>query len=497
MELKLEAIAKSFGGVLALKGVHLKAHSGEVHALVGENGAGKSTLMKILSGVIPHGSYEGRFLFDGVEQSFSNPKAAEMAGVSIIHQELSAFPHLSVAENLFVGRWPKRSGCVDSEKMFAQAQVALERVGATFSADTLMQSLSTGDQQMVEIAKALLRDSRILILDEPTSSLSPKECTRLFTLISDLAKAGKTLFYISHRMEEIFSLSHRVTVLRDGASVKSCLTTEITESDLVKAMVGRDMGAHYPPRPERKLDKHILKVENFSALKKSGGSLGPLSFEAKAGEIIGFGGLLGSGRTEILRALLGDEGYKCHGIAMIGDKPLSSQIRSTLSQGIGALSEDRKRESILPSLSLVDNFSVQKNGLGSLWALVNPQKEEASTKIALDHLRTRFQNPDQKITALSGGNQQKVILARILDSNPQLLILDEPTRGVDVGAKYEIYEILFSLAAAGKTILLVSSDLPELLALSDRILVMAKGKVTGELKRSQFSQEAVMRLAVQ
>lgn len=496
MQLRLEAIEKNFGGVQALKGVSLVAESGKVHALVGENGAGKSTLMKILSGVIA--DYSGNILFGQQEVKFSSPRDAEQAGITIIHQELSAFAHLSVAENLVVGHWPKKFGFIQHDEVDSLASASLARVGATFSPQTKMSELSAGDQQMVEIAKALMRNSQVLIFDEPTSSLSPKESARLATLIRELAESGKTIFYISHRMEEIFSLTDAITVLRDGSSVLSCETKHITEQELIRAMVGRELKSVYPPLPERKLGKEILRLENFMALPKNGKpAIGPLSLSAREGEIIGFGGLLGAGRTELLRALLGDENFSCSGSVFYhGRNHQSGSIRATYQAGIGALSEDRKRESILPSLDLTNNFSIRKNGIGRLFQWVDPAKESAATTQALQTLNTRFHTTDQKITALSGGNQQKVVLARILQDEPSLIVLDEPTRGVDVGAKYEIYELLFRLAKEGKTILLVSSDLPELMALSDRILVLAQNKVRAELERQDFSQEKIMSLAV-
>ena len=496
MQVRLEAIGKNFGGVQALKGVSLLAESGKVHALVGENGAGKSTLMKILSGVIA--DYSGKIFFGQEEMKFSSPKDAEKAGVTIIHQELSAFGHLSVAENLVVGHWPTKFGLIDHEAVESLAHASLAKVGATFSPHTKMSELSAGDQQMVEIAKALMRNSAVLIFDEPTSSLSPKESERLAALIRELAGAGKIIFYISHRMEEIFSLTDSLTVLRDGASVLSCETKKITEQELIRAMVGRELKSVYPPLPQRTLGKEILRLENFMALPKNGNpAIGPLSLTARAGEIIGFGGLLGAGRTELLRALLGDENFSHSGAVFFqGKNHGASSLRSTYQTGIGALSEDRKRESILPTLDLTNNFSIRKNGISGLCRWVDPAKESGATQKALQKLNTRFHTTEQKITALSGGNQQKVVLARILQDEPNLILLDEPTRGVDVGAKYEIYELLFELASEGKTILLISSDLPELMALSDRIVVLAQNKVRGELERKEFSQEKIMSLAV-
>lgn len=483
----------------ALRGVHLTAFGGEVHALVGENGAGKSTLMKILSGAIPAGDYEGKLFLDGKPHAFRTPKEAEAAGIAIIHQELSAFAHLSVAENLFVGSWPGRFGLVNDTAMVERARALLERVGAAFSPLAPMQELSTGDQQLVEIAKALGRDSRVLILDEPTSSLSKKESDRLFLLVKELRAQGRALVYISHRMEEIFSLADRVTVLRDGKSVKTAPAAELSEAQLITHMVGRELGSLFPPRPAPSYGSEALRLTAFTARAKNGRRVvGPIDLTVRRGEIVGLGGLLGAGRSEFLQALLGDENYETQGEVRLKGKPFVVRgPKSSYRQGLARLSEDRKRESILPTRDLNENAGIQRLSLGRLAAFVKNEKEEESTREWLRALKTRYHDVHQKIGELSGGNQQKLLIARILQNSPDLLILDEPTRGVDVGAKFEIYEILFSLLEKGKAILLVSSDLPELLALSDRVLVLAEGRLRGEVGRGESSQERVMELAVQ
>ena len=481
--------------------MNLEIYAGEVHALVGENGAGKSTLMKILSGVIPAGDFGGQILLNGQAVEFKGPHDAEKARIAIIHQELSAFPHLTVAENIFAGHWPTQGPLklIDWDQLYDRAQKALDRVGATFSAKTTMQKLSTGDQQMVEIAKALLRDSKILILDEPTSSLSPKESERLFALIKELRKEGKALVYISHRMEELFALSDRMTVLRDGSSIVTAKASELTEAKLITHMVGRDLSALYPDRPAVSLGRELLKVENFVARNRAGTKVvGPVSLHVRRGEILGFAGLLGAGRSEFLRALMGDSDYAWDGDVFYHQKKFSPKSPgNSFAHGMAWLSEDRKRESLLPTRNLVENTGIIRLNQRALLSLVNAAFEKKTTDVALNQLKTAYRGGgEQKITELSGGNQQKVILARILQQNPDLLILDEPTRGVDVGAKYEIYELLYKLVAQDKSILLVSSDLPELLALSDRVLVFSHGKVQGEVERADFSQEKVMQMAV-
>lgn len=499
-EIRLTKISKSYSGVPALRNVSLDIYAGEVHALVGENGAGKSTLMKILSGAISAGDFEGEILLRGQVQKFLSPLDAEKAGIAIIHQELSSLPDLTVAENLFVGHWPRKfAGLIDWEKMNALATKALERVGANFSPTTKMQSLSTGDQQMVEIAKALLRDTKILILDEPTSSLSTKECERLFSLIAELKNEGRAMIYISHRMEEIFSLSDRITVLRDGSSVHTAKSKELTEPLLITHMVGRSLQALYPVRAPMNLGDEVLRLVNFIAIdKQNGRTIGPINLSVKKGEVLGLGGLLGAGRSEFLRALLGDERYSISGEVFWHGKKFNPQNpRQSYSAGLAWLAEDRKRESILPVRSLLENAGILRINQKGLFSYVSHSAEEEKTQSSLQQLKTRFHHHSQKITELSGGNQQKVILARILQSAPDLLILDEPTRGVDVGAKFEIYELLYSLIQQNKAIILISSDLPELLAMSDRAIVLANGRMRGELPKEKFSQESIMQLAVQ
>jgi D-xylose transport system ATP-binding protein len=504
---RLDGVTKDFSGVKALDGVALTAHSGEVLALVGENGAGKSTLMNILSGVYPSGSYQGQILVQGKPVHFQSPLDAEHSGITIIHQELSSFPHLTVAENMWVGHWPKRHGLVDWQLMESSAAEWLEKVGAPFAPEMLMGELSTGGQQLVEIAKALSRDSRLLILDEPTSSLTPNEVERLFKLLKQLRSQGKALIYISHKMEEIYELADRITVLRDGKSVHSALASELTEPDLISHMVGRSLERLFPPPPERPAsfmaEAPVLAVQSLIAQAKGadggGRKIGPLSFELRKGEILGFAGLLGSGRSELMQALVGGltTRFDVSGeIRVGGELARYSTPRQALRAGLALVSEDRKRESNLPVRSLLENVSISRLATGSLTKVLNLEDELKACLESLDRFRTRYRDADQAITELSGGNQQKIIIGRILQTSPDVIILDEPTRGVDVGAKYEIYQILFELAAAGKSLLVVSSDLPELMALSDRIMVLAEGHMMGELPREKFSQTEIMRLAV-
>lgn len=497
--IELKSISKNFGAVQALKNVNLSLEAGQILALVGENGAGKSTLMKILSGVYPDGEFVGQIEVSGKTQCFLSPRDSEKSGISLIHQELSNFPHLTVAENMVVGHWPNRSGWLKTDEIKARARDWLRKLDADFSPDQIMSELSTGQQQVVEIAKALTRNSKVLILDEPTSSLSQRETRKLFNILRDLQKQGCGLIYISHRMEEVFALADQICVLRDGQSVFTSTMKGLSETEIVQHMVGRNLQQLFPPRQQRPGGEIILHVENLCARhKKSGVVRGPLSFKLCKGEILGFGGLLGAGRSEILEALAGDEQFTTTGrIELHGTEVSWKSLRGSYRQRLGLVHEDRKHQSILPGRSLNENASVLRLSQKSLFAWIHEQKEIDRTNQDLKLLNTRFHTTDQKITELSGGNQQKVIFSRVLQNAPEILILDEPTRGVDVGAKFEIYQLMRNWTQLGTSILLVSSDLPELMAMSDRILVMSEGKVRKELGPGEIHEEVIMKWALE
>lgn len=496
--LRLSHISKKFGPVIALKDVSLKLASGELLALVGENGAGKSTLMKILSGLYPVDDFEGEIFFNDQPVVFSNPKDSEKLGISIIHQELSSFLHLTVAENMSVGLWPSNLGIVDFKKIQQEARKYLSEIDDKIDVTALMSELSTGQQQVVEIAKAIAKKSKILILDEPTSSLSTKESEKLFAILSKLKKSGCGLIYISHRMEEIFRLADLVSVLRDGESVFSAPIKDLTESTIVQHMVGRNLDQLLPPRTKAIEKESVLKIENFVCIEKSTGlRRGPLSCELFKGEILGFGGLLGAGRSEILSAVLGDQKFHCHGLIKLTGQVISpDSIAKSFALKLGFVPEDRKNMSLLPDRSIDENSGIirlaQKPGLN--W--VSPDSEAITNDSELRKLKTKFNSLAQKITELSGGNQQKVIFSRVLQNHPEILILDEPTRGVDVGAKYEIYQLIRQWTDLGMSVLLISSDLPELMGLSDRIVVMSHGKMQTILNKDQFNQETIMTWAI-
>lgn len=497
--IRLQGISKKFGSVHALKSVDLALRAGEILALVGENGAGKSTLMKILGGLYPHGDYDGIILSGEKTLEFHSALDSEKSGIAFIHQELSSFPHLSVAENMMVGHWPNRLGWLSSDKIYEQSEIWLNKLGADFSCHEKMSSLSAGQQQVVEIAKALSRKSKILILDEPTSSLSRRETENLFTLLKNLRSQGCGLIYISHRMEEIFSLADRVAVLRDGQSVFTGDIAEVDQPILIHHMVGRPLNQLFPPPGNSIKEKNVLEVKNFKAVKKLGQiEFGPLSFSLRKGEVLGFGGLLGSGRSEILQALCGDDSFESSGSVVVeGRGQTYSHLREAYHCGFGLVPEDRKNQSILPSRSLTENAGILRLSQNAQYQWVSEREEDKRTILDLKILNTKFNSVAQRITELSGGNQQKIIFARVLQNNPGILILDEPTRGIDVGAKFEIYQLMRQWTAEGKSILLISSDMPELMAMSDRILVMGQRKIRGELQKSEFEQETIMQMALQ
>lgn len=500
--IRLDSVSKSFGPVQALKKVNLSVFSGEIHSLIGENGAGKSTLMKVLSGVYPYGTYQGEISVESQKTRFQSTQDAESAGIALIHQELSTFPDLSVAENMVVGHWPHRNGFVQFSQVEQWADEWLKKLDADFKSTKLMAQLSVGQQQIVEIAKALSRQSKILILDEPTSSLTQKEISKLFIVLKSLKEKGYGLVYISHRMEEIFSLSDRVSVLRDGESVFTEKMSAVTPAILIKHMVGRSIDQFYPPSKAFIGEDKVLEARHFSAIEQgSEKKLGPVSFHVQRGEILGFSGLLGAGRSELMKAICGDEKYRSSGeVVLSGEKFNPKSIHDAISKKIGFVCEDRKTQSLLPTRSLSENTGLVRLTQKHFLNWVSQIFEHDKTRDDLKKLNTKFSKTDQMITELSGGNQQKIIFARILQNDPNLIILDEPTRGVDVGAKFEIYQLMREWTETGKSILFISSDLPELIAMSDRIIVLSSGQMTAEFKKIEFEEpgfsEKIMKAAI-
>ncbi|SFN74823.1 monosaccharide ABC transporter ATP-binding protein, CUT2 family [Bradyrhizobium sp. Ghvi] len=496
--LSAERVSKSFAGVNALHEVDFDLRHGEVHALMGENGAGKSTLMKILAGV--HTSYDGTILVEGHPAAFTGVRDAEEAGVAIIHQELNLVPELSVADNIFLGREPLIGGVlIDRRRMARTAERLLARLGVAIAPETRIAGLRVGEQQLVEIAKALSLNARILIMDEPTSALSSSECDTLFKIVRQLASEGVAIIYTSHRIEEVLELANRVTVLRDGRHVVTARIDQLSRGAIISAMVGREMAAH--ARSATAQDGAVvLSVQDLTL-----DTLGPhgwrrtlhgVSFELKRGEILGIGGLLGSGRTEILESIFGvARGWREGRIAIDGAAVDIASPSDAYHLGVALVSEDRKERGLHLAASICDNVALPSTGALSRFGLRAFARERALATEMVRRLSVRCTGIGQEAAALSGGNQQKVVIGKWLATEPRILLLDEPTRGIDIGAKQEIYRLIFDLAAQGLGIIVVTSEMPELLLLSDRILVMCEGRQTGILARQNASQETVMRLA--
>jgi ribose transport system ATP-binding protein len=491
-------IGKSFSGVTVLKDVDFDLRAGEVHALVGENGAGKSTLMKILAGV--HVDYEGTVRVGGEISQFSGVQDAERAGVAIIHQELNLVSELTVADNIFLGREPLWGGVlIDRRRIFAAAETLLRRLGIDIDPDSRVAELRVGEQQLVEIAKALSLDARILIMDEPTSALSSSECETLFKVVRQLATAGVAIIYISHRLDEILALADRVTVLRDGRRVLTAPISELSLGRMISAMVGHEMAERHRPAAAV-VGPVILSVRDLT-LDMPGSRgwrrlLSGVSFDLRRGEVLGIGGLLGSGRTEILESIFGvNRGWRGGRIVVDGAEVAIESPADAYRLGVALVTEDRKERGLHLASSIRDNVALPSVGSMSRFSLRAFAREAALAAAVVQQLSVRCEDIGQIVATLSGGNQQKVVIGKWLATQPRILLLDEPTRGIDVGAKEEIYDLIFKLAAQGLAIVVVSSEMPELLLLSDRVLVMCEGRQTGLLRRADATQEAVMRLA--
>ena len=496
--LAMRNISKSFGGVHALQNVSLSAHAGEVHAICGENGAGKSTLMKILAGAIV--DYDGTIAIAEKPAKFNGPRNAEDAGIRIIYQELNLVPDLTVAANIFLGREKTHGfGWLDNRGMESEAQRIFNRLGAPIPARARLGDLRIGDQQMVEIAKALTFDAAIVIMDEPTSALSDNEVARLFRVIDDLRKAGTSILYISHKMNEVFTLADRITVLRDGKFVATAPRLETSPDQVVRWMVGREIAA-LDYRPHEKPGRAVLKVRDLSlpSPPDSGRpSLSKIDFDARAGEVLGVAGLLGAGRTELLEALFGASPVPPGGVIELeGVRVHFRHPSEAIAAGVALVTEDRKTLGLFKEMTVSENITIASlpKYKGAV-NLVSAGKERSAVTEEITRLSIKTDGPSAMVTSLSGGNQQKCILARWLLTNPKILLLDEPTRGIDVGAKSEIYALIRKLVSEGMAIIFTSSELPELLAVSDRILVLCEGRITAEIPRAEASEEAIMKAA--
>ena len=486
---RMRGITKAFPGVQALAGVDLDVGAGDVHVLLGENGAGKSTLMKILSGALQADA--GVIEIDGVPMSLTSPRVARDAGIAIIHQELALVPGMTVAENIWLGRAPTRFGMLDHGPMVRRSAALLAQLGATVDPNEVVGALGIAQQQLVEIARALSLDARILIMDEPTSALTERESARLFETIRGLTARGVAIIYISHRLDEIFAIGNRITVLRDGRTVVTQAIDHADRRELVRLMANRDVD-ELVSGSARTMGTSKLRVENLS----HGNSLHGVSFSVRAGEIVGFAGLLGAGRTEIARAVFGLE-LVDSGRIFVDEREITIRSpRDAIAAGIGFVTEDRKREGLVLSRSVRDNVALPILSRLARLGVVRTRHEQSTAEDAVRDLRIRTPSVRQLAQHLSGGNQQKIVLAKWLATGARILFLDEPTRGIDVGSKQEIYALIQELAANGVAIVLMSSDLPEVLGLSDRVLVMREGRIAGEFTRADATAENVMVCAV-
>ncbi len=486
--IEFDGVTKRFPGVLALDGVSFEVAEGSCHALMGENGAGKSTLGKILAGV--YVTDEGTVRLNGQPIHTASPLAARKLGIAMVHQELAFCPNLTVAENLCLGELPNRAGWLDRRRMRDQARTMLAEIKADIEADLPIDQLSTGQEQLVQIAAALGTQARIIVMDEPTSSLSVRESERLFELLDQLKQRGITVIYVSHRMEEIFQLCDTVTVLRDGRHVATEAVAATNTERLIQQMVGREVKQYTSQHLQQALGEELLRVENLS----SPGKFEHASFTLHAGEILGFAGLVGAGRSEVAQAIFGMDPNVTGKVFVRGKEMPLGSITTALASGIGLLPEDRKRMGLVLSMNCRENTSLAVLPRLSLGGFVKRRQERALAQSYVDKLRVKTPGIEAGIAGLSGGNQQKVALAKWLARECAILIVDEPTRGVDVGAKAEIHRLLDELACQGLALLVISSELPEIMNLSRRIIVMRDGQMAGELERPDFSQPGLMRL---
>lgn len=496
--LEMRSITKEFPGVKALDGVTLDLHAGEFHSLVGENGAGKSTLMKTLSGVYPYGTYGGDIVVNGEVKHFNNVRDAENAGIAIIFQELSLVKELTVGENIFLGREPSRFGVINWNELYSKASKLLKDLNLPINPRTPVGNLGIGQQQLVEIAKALSQSANILVLDEPTAALTESEVEVLFGILQKLRERGVGMIYISHKLDEVFAMSDRITVLRDGRTVGTQNASDLTKEKVIALMVGREVGDIFP-RVEHEFGETALEVRNLTSADldmPDKNVVENVSFSVRKGEVLGIAGLMGAGRSELLMSLFGAWQGKTTGEVLVEGRQVSIQTpRDAIKNGIGFVTEDRKRLGLILDQTILDNMTLAALKDVSGKFLTNQNRERVAGEKAKVDLRVKANSVQTVVGTLSGGNQQKVVLAKWLLTNPKVLFLDEPTRGIDVGAKQEIYSNINQLAKQGLAIVLVSSELPEVLGMSDRVIVLHEGRVSGEFKRSEATPEKVMMAA--
>lgn len=488
MFIEMKSIHKAFGNNKVLKGVNIDIKEGEIHALMGENGAGKSTLMNILTGI--HKANSGEIFVDGKKTEFKNAKEAEQNGISFVHQELNIWPNLTILENLFLDKEIKtKFGFLNKKEMKKIAMQKCEEIGIDLPLNKIAEDCSVGQQQMTEILRTLMINSKFIIMDEPTSALTDRETEKLFAVMKKLRKKKVSIVYISHRMEEVFMLSDRITVMRDGISVSTKNISDTNYDMVVSEMVGRELSDYFPKRTV-KLGEEYLRVENLNSKHFKN-----VSFSVKEGEILGFSGLMGAGRTEIMRCIFGIDPLKSGDIYVKGKKVIIKNPETAKKAGIGFVTEDRKGEGLLLDFSIHQNISLPSIDTFAPKLFIKSNDEKDFTSMLAKRLNVKMSSIKSPVGQLSGGNQQKVVIAKWIGAGPKILILDEPTRGIDVGAKREIYELMNELTDRGVAIIMISSELPEVLGMSDRIVVVHEGKIMGELLKEEATQEKIIRLA--
>lgn len=487
--LELKGITKIFPGVKALNNVQFQLKPGEIHALMGENGAGKSTFIKVITGV--HKAEEGEMYLDGKKVNFKGPKDAQNAGIAAIYQHVTSYPHLTVTENIFMGHEKKKKGIIQWKEMHEEANSYLKELNADFDATAEMGTLSVAQQQMVEIAKALSMKARIIIMDEPTAALTKRESEELYRIAEKLRDDGASIIFISHRFEDMYRLASRVTVFRDSQYVGTYDVDGITNADLITAMVGREIKDLFP-KPKVELGEEVLKVENLTRT----GYFKNVSFAVRKGEILGLTGLVGAGRTEVVQTIFGVEHFDSGKVYLEGKEVHIKKPIDAMKYGIGLLPEDRQKQGLILDWGIGRNITLPELASYGKNGLTNEKKERQVAKELAERVDTKVVTVFDKANTLSGGNQQKVVVAKILSSDLKVIILDEPTKGVDVGAKAEIYEIMGELAQQGYAIIMISSEMPEILGMCDRIMIMCEGRITGELMREEADQESILKYAM-
>ena len=495
----MKNITKTFPGVKALDNVNLQVEEGEIHALVGENGAGKSTLMNVLSGVYPYGSYEGDIIYNGEVCKFHDIKQSEEKGIVIIHQELALVPYMSIGENMFLGNERGKKAAIDWDETYGQAEKYMKEVGLSESSRTLIKDIGTGKQQLVEIAKALAKNAKLLILDEPTSSLNESDSKALLDLLLKFKKDGMTCIIISHKLNEVSYVADKITVIRDGSTIETLTkgVDDFSEDRIIKGMVGREIADRFPKRHNVKIGDVSMEVKNWTVyhpIYTERKVVDNVSIKIHKGEVVGISGLMGAGRTELAKSVFGRSyGSNISGTLLLDGKEVHlKSSRDAIAHKLAYVTEDRKGDGLILSNPIKTNTTLANMAGVSNGIVIDKDKEYAVAVEYKEKLRTKCPTVEQNVGNLSGGNQQKVLLAKWMFADPDVLILDEPTRGIDVGAKYEIYCIINDLVAAGKSVIMISSELPEVLGMSDRIYVMNEGRIVGELSQEEASQEKIM-----